>query len=190
MLRTCVAAAAVDGSVCVFLEPIARYHQHDLAAPGDGLGCTTYDPPESWAERHVPVGRAQIWGAGNDLTMITFGNGLPISLSVADRLGADGIAARVLDLRWLAPLPVEDLLDAADATGRVLVVDETRRTGGVAEGVIAALVDAGFRGPIARVAGEDSFIPLGAAALHVLLSPEKVEAAARAVVGWRRDRGT
>ena len=95
----------------------------------------------------------------------------------------------MLDLRWLAPLPLEDLLDAADATGRVLVVDETRRTGGVAEGVIAALVDAGFRGPMARVAAEDSFVPLGAAALHVLLSPDRVEAAAREVVGWRRNRG-
>ena len=48
------------------------------------------------------------------------------------------------DLRWLAPLPVDDLLDAASGTGRVLVVDETRHSGGVGEGVITALVEAGF----------------------------------------------
>ena len=55
------------------------------------------------------------------------------------------------------------------ASGRVLVVDETRRTGGVGEGVLAALVEGGFRGPMTRVAALDSFVPLGAAAKLVLV---------------------
>ena len=58
-----------------------------------------------------------------------------MSLRAARRLASEGVGARVLDLRWLAPLPVDDLLREAAATGRVLVVDETRRTGGVSEGV-------------------------------------------------------
>jgi 2-oxoisovalerate dehydrogenase E1 component len=189
MLRTCVAAAEVDGSVCVFLEPIARYHERDHLAPGDGGWTAPYDRPETWADGHVPVGRARTWGEGRDLVIVTFGNGVPMSRSVAARLAVDGIGARVLDLRWLAPLPIEDLLEAAEATGRVLVVDETRRTGGVAEGVLAALVDAGFPGPTARVAAEDSFVPLGPAALHVLVSADSVEVAARDMVGQRRGRG-
>jgi 2-oxoisovalerate dehydrogenase E1 component len=81
-------------------------------------------------------------------------------------------------LRWLAPLPVGDVLREAEATGRVLIVDETRRTGGVSEGVVAALVDARFRGLIARVASEDSFIPLGQAASAVLLDEAAIEKAA------------
>ena len=188
MLRTCVAAAEVDGSVCVFLEPIARYHERDQA-PGDDAWCAPYADPAKWRDAHVPVGRGRTYGDGTDLTLVTFGNGVPISLTVAARLAADGIDARVLDLRWLAPLPLDDLLQAADATGRVLVVDETRRTGGVAEGVIATLLDAGFHGPVARVAAEDSFVPLGPAALHVLVSPDRVEAAAHELVRWRRKRG-
>jgi 2-oxoisovalerate dehydrogenase E1 component len=48
----------------------------------------------------------------------------------------------------------------------------------VSEGVVTALIDAGFTGPIRRVASEDSFIPLGDAALTVLLSEDTVEAAA------------
>jgi 2-oxoisovalerate dehydrogenase E1 component len=60
----------------------------------------------------------------------------------------------------------------------VLVVDETRRSGGVSESVVAALVDAHFGGRIARVTSEDSFIPLGDAALRVLLSEATIEAAA------------
>jgi 2-oxoisovalerate dehydrogenase E1 component len=63
------------------------------------------------------------------------------------------------------------------------VVDETRRTGGVGEGVVTGLVEAGFGGPIRRVASEDSFIPLGPAAGHVLLSEEQIEKAALELAG-------
>jgi 2-oxoisovalerate dehydrogenase E1 component len=101
-----------------------------------------------------------------------------MSLRVARRLKERGVHARVLDLRWLAPLPLDDLLREATATGRVLVADETRRTGGVSEGVLAALVDAGYGGKLARVASKDSFIPLGDSASLVLLSEAEIEAAA------------
>jgi 2-oxoisovalerate dehydrogenase E1 component len=110
--------------------------------------------------------------------MITFGNGLRMSLRVARRLAARGIGVRVVDLRWLAPLPVGDVLREAEATGRVLVVDETRRTGGVSEGVITALVDAGYQGKVIRVTSEDSFVPLGPAANAVLLDEPTIEKAA------------
>jgi 2-oxoisovalerate dehydrogenase E1 component len=130
----------------------------------------------------VPAGRARTHGEGTDLTIVTFGNGLWLSLRAADRLAAEGIGARVLDLRWLAPLPADDILREATATGRVLIADETRRTGGVSEAVLAALADGGFRGQAARVTSEDSFVPLGEAAATVLLSQQAIEAAARTLV--------
>jgi len=178
MLRTCLAAADIDGSVCVFLEPIALYHTRDLYEPGDGGWLSPYTAPHRWADAHVPIGRGRTYGDGSDLTLVTFGNGVPMSLRVARRLAETGIGARVLDLRWLAPLPVDDLLREADATGRVLVVDETRRSGGVSEAVITALADAGYRGRVARVTSMDSFIPLGDAAAHVLVSEAGIEKAA------------
>jgi 2-oxoisovalerate dehydrogenase E1 component len=101
-----------------------------------------------------------------------------MSLRVARRLLERGIDARVVDLRWLAPLPIDDVLREATATGRTLVVDETRQTGGVGEGVVAALVARGYSGRLARVASKDSFIPLGDAARLVLLSEDEIEAAA------------
>ncbi len=174
MLRTCLAAAAVDGSVCVFLEPIALYHVRDLHEDGDDGWLAPYPRPEA----HVPLGQARRYGDGADLTVVTFGNGLRMSLRVARRLAGRGIGVRVVDLRWLAPLPAGDVLREAEATGRVLVVDETRRTGGVSEGVVTALVDARFQGLIARVASEDSFIPLGQAASAVLLDEAAIEKAA------------
>ena len=186
MLRTCVSAARVDGRVCVFLEPIALYHTRDLYEPDDGLWSAPYAGPDAWAATHVPIGSARTHGGGADVTVVTFGNGVPMSLRVAERLRQSGIGVRVVDLRWLAPLPVDDVLREAAATGALLVADETRRSGGVSEGVVTALVDAGFGGTIARVTSRDSFVPLGAAALTVLLSEDDIERAVISLVGGSR----
>jgi 2-oxoisovalerate dehydrogenase E1 component len=184
MLRTCVAAAAVDGSVCVFLEPIALYHTRDLYDAGDNQWLGEYDAPADWAARHVPIGRGRVYSASDadDVTIITFGNGVRMSLRVAARLAADGVDVRVLDLRWLAPLPVADIIREASATGRVLIVDETRRSGGISEGVLAVLVDAGYVGSARRVAAVDSFIPLGPAAEHVLVSEDQITDGVRSLL--------
>ncbi len=166
----------------MLLEPIALYHTRDLHQAGDGGWLARYDPPGLWPAGYVPPGRARGYGHGRDLTIITFGNGLRMSLRVAARLATAGVGCRVLDLRWIAPLPAEDILREASATGRVLVADETRRTGGVSEAVITTLVDAGFTGRITRVNSEDSFIPLGEAAQAVLLSETSIESAARSLL--------
>jgi 2-oxoisovalerate dehydrogenase E1 component len=183
MLRTCLAAARTDGEVCIFLEPIALYHTRDLFEEGDNGWLAPYQPPSRWAETHVPIGKARTYGDGRELTIVTFGNGLRMSLRVAVRLTAEGYGCRVLDLRWLNPLPVADLLQAAELTGRVLIADETRRSGGVSESVAMALIDGGFTGRIARVTSCDSFVPLGAAADLVLLSEAEIEEAARKLLG-------
>jgi 2-oxoisovalerate dehydrogenase E1 component len=170
MLRSCIAAAAADGQVSVFLEPIALYHERDLLTPGDRGWLGPYS-----VTGHIPIGSAQTHTAGSDATVLTFGNGLRMSLRVAALLADEGLRLRVVDLRWLMPLPVDDILREADATGRVLVVDETRHSGGVGEGIVTALVERGFAGPIARVASRDSYVPLGDAANTVLLSEDDIE---------------
>ncbi|MGW5188834.1 thiamine pyrophosphate-dependent enzyme [Kribbella sp. NPDC004138] len=169
MLHACAAAARSSGSVSVYLEPIALYHRRDLYADGDEQWLAPY------GGEPVEIGRGRTYGDGTWLTIVTFGNGVPMSLRVAARV--PGI--RVLDLRWLAPLPVEDLLREANITGRVLVADETRRSGGVSEGVLATLIDHGYAGRLARVTSYDSYVPLGAAAHEVLLSEQTIEDAAR-----------
>lgn len=184
MLRTCMASALVDGSVCVFVEPAALYATRDLYQQGDGLLLADYAPPDEWAAQHVAIGKAMVYatGDGGDLTIMTFGNGLRLALRAARTLEQDGIRVRVVDLRWLAPLPVIDIITEATATGRVLVVDETRRSGGISEGVLAVLVDAGFVGAAKRIAAMDSFVPLGSPAEQVLVGEEQVLAGARALV--------
>ncbi len=173
MLRTLAASAQLDGTVGVFVEPIARYHTADMLVAGDRGWLAAPNP-----KIHVPIGSARTYGEGKDLTILTFGNGLYMSLRVAAKLRKRGKKVRVVDLRWISPLPIDDILFEAKATGKVLVVDETRSSGGVAEGVLATLIDHGFSGRMARVASKDSFIPLGDAAKLVLLSEGEIEAAA------------
>jgi len=182
MLRTCVAAAVTDGTVSVFLEPIALYHTRDLHDPGDERWTAAYERPERWGRIHVPIGSPAIAREGDDVLVVTWGNGLFLSLRVAERLAADGVGCRVLDLRWLAPLPIEEVARHARAVGRVVVVDETRQSGGVGEAIVAGLVAEGVTAPIRRVAAADSFIPLGDAARLVLVSEDDIAAAIRSVL--------
>lgn len=182
LLRGCLALAREEGRVVVLLEPIARYHTRDLVE-GDGEWLAPLDPTGT-----VGLGDVAVHGEGTDLLLVTFGNGVHLSRTAALALAAEGIGTTVLDLVWLAPLPVEALVGAAGAARAVLVVDETRASGGVGEGVVTALVDAGVDVPVARVASADSFVPLGPAAATVLLQVDEVVEAGRRIA-QRAGRG-
>jgi 2-oxoisovalerate dehydrogenase E1 component len=180
MLRTCMAAARVNGRVSAFLEPIALYMTKDLHETGDSLWRVPYEETSD----HIAIGEGKTWREGDELTLVSWANGLWMSLRVAERLKNEyGISAKVFDLRWLNPLPEAQLVEAARSTGKVLVVDETRATGGVSEGVFAALIDGGFEGRMKRVAAWDSFIPLGEAANRVLVQETDIEKAVLELLG-------
>ncbi len=86
-----------------------------------------------------------------------------------------------MDLRWLSPLDHGLIRREAERCDRVLIVDEGRRSGGVGEALMAAVIE-GTAGSVrvSRVTGEDCFIPLGDAANAVLLGEDDiVEAALR-----------
>lgn len=176
LLRECAELAELEGRVCVVVEPIALYHSRDLHEPGDGAWTAEY------AAGGTPRG-PRAHGDGEDLLVVTFGNGVPMSLRACRSLEANGVRATVLDLRWLAPLPVDELSAYASGFSRVLVVDETRRSGGVGEGIVSALVERGYDGRIARVASADSYVPLGPASRTVLVTEEEIVEAARSMFG-------
>ena len=86
MLRTCLALAQVDGRVVAFLEPIALYMTKDLHEPNDGAWQFAYPPPE----RAIALGEGHVYDAdAEDLTIITFGNGVYFSLRAARMLRED-----------------------------------------------------------------------------------------------------
>jgi 2-oxoisovalerate dehydrogenase E1 component len=171
MLRTASALARVDGRVVAFLEPIALYMTKDVLEPKDGAWLCPYPAPD----QAVPLGEGRVYHEdATDLAILTFGNGVHMSLRAAAELRRSAaIEARVIDLRWLNPLNVEMIARHTAACGRALVVDEGRRTGGISEAIVTAIVEhAGCEVAIRRVVGEDTYIPLGPAANLVLPSHE------------------
>jgi 2-oxoisovalerate dehydrogenase E1 component len=180
MLRTLLAAAKIDGSVAVFVEPIALYHTRDLE-PGDGAWSFPL-PPQGEA---IDVGEVGVYGEGSDLAIVTYGNGVPMSLRVQRRLEARGLHVRVIDLRWIAPLPAAALREHALACRATLVVDECRRSGNVSEAIATCLLeDAATRHlPFARATSADSFVPLADAANLVLVQEDEIMASALRLLG-------
>lgn len=176
MLRTLAALAQVDGRVCALLEPIALYMTKDLHEPGDGGWLTEYPAPNEAME----LGEGRVYGAGDDLVIFTFGNGVPMSLRAAKQIeGKHGWKTRVVDLRWLVPLNETFIREQAKSARRILIVDEGRKSAGVGEGVVTAIVEGGFGArPFQRVVGADTFTPLAGAAFLVIPSDEDIVAAA------------
>jgi len=184
MLRSCAALAKVDGRVVAWLEPIALYMTKDLYEDRDGLWLTEYPAPD----RAIALGEGRAYHEdAEDLLVVTYGNGVPMSLRAAKRIeGETGKRCRVLDLRWLKPLNRAWVAEHARTIGKVLVVDEGRTTGGIAEEIIACLVEdvpALKAAEIARVAGADCYVPLANAANLVLPQEDEVLAAMRRLLG-------
>lgn len=178
MLRTLAALCRVDGRVCAFLEPIALYMTKDLHQAGDGLWQFPYPPPN----QAVDLGEPRIYHPdASELLIISYANGVPMALRAALALQSGGVEqVRVMDLRWLLPLNERAIVDQAQQAKRILIVDEGRKSAGVGEGIITALVEGGQGGkPIARVVGADTYTPLAGAANFVLPSDESVLEAAR-----------
>jgi 2-oxoisovalerate dehydrogenase E1 component len=176
MLRTLMALAKVDGRVSIFLEPIALYMTKDLYEPGDGLWLTQFPAPGE----AMALGEGRVYGEGDDLVIISYGNGVPMSLRAARRIERQhGWKVRVVDLRWLVPLNDAYIVAQARNAKRVIVVDEGRRSAGVGEGVITALVEGGLgTTPVERVVGTDTYTPLAGAAFLVIPGDDDIVAAA------------
>lgn len=178
MLRECVRLAREEQRLVVFIEPIALYPMRDLHDAGDGQWMYRYPDP---AER-IAHGEVGVHGAGKDLAIVTFGNGVYLSTQAQKRLAEEGIAARIVDVRWLTPLPEAAIAEAVEDCAAVLVVDETRRSGGLAEALMAVLTER-TKLPHARLAAEDSFIPTGPAYAATMPSADSIVAAARNLLG-------
>ncbi len=174
MLRECARLAREEQRMVVFLEPIALYPMRDLHCDKDAGWMHRYPAPD----QRIALGEVGIAGTGRDLAIVTFGNGTYLAHQALPALTAAGLQARIIDLRWLAPLPVEALLAATKGCKQVLIVDETRRSGGVAEALIA-LFHEQSPAKTARLCATDSFIATGPAYAATLPSTDAIIAAAQ-----------
>jgi len=172
MLRECVRLAREEQRVVVFVEPIALYPVRDLHDEKDSGWMHTYPTPD----QSIALGEVGVTGNG-PLAIITYGNGHYLSHQATKILEQQGIETRIIDIRWIAPLPTDGILSAINGAQKILIVDECRGTGGQSEALLSMLTERSDL-PAARLAAEDSFIATGPAYATTLPSRDSIVAAA------------
>jgi 2-oxoisovalerate dehydrogenase E1 component beta subunit len=106
----------------------------------------------------VPLGKAAVRREGRDLTVLTYGSMVSLSLEAAELMSKRGVEAEVLDLRTLSPLDKEAILTSVRKTSKCLIVHEDKRTMGLGAELSAIVGEEAFDdldGPIVRITGPD-----------------------------------
>ena len=172
MLRTSIREAYQNGRVVVFIEPIALYMIRDLHKNKDSEWSFKYPS----IKEEIPLGEFAQYGKGEALIIISYGNGLYLSLKAKKQIEEkikDKI--KVIDLRWLSEINVHKLLNSFGNCKKILIVDECRRDGCHAEGLMSELLSETKKTLNIRIhAAENSFIPIGKASTVTLPSKESI----------------
>jgi pyruvate dehydrogenase E1 component beta subunit len=161
-------AAIRDPNPVVFLENEILYGQ---SFPVPKLG-----------DFVLPIGKARIARSGNDVTIVSFSQGMSYALKAAEELANGGIDAEVIDLRTLRPMDTDTIIASVQKTGRIVTVEEGWPQGGIGAEIAARVMAGAFDyldAPVTRVTGKDVPMPY-AANLEKLALPtvtEVVEAA-------------
>ena len=172
MLRTSVREAYEHGRIVVFIEPIALYMLKDLHVAKDSKWSFKYPNPKE----EIPLGEFGEYGEGKKLIIISYGNGLYLSLQAKKEIEEKiNNKIKVIDLRWLSEINVYKLLDSFGNCRKILIVDECRRNGCHAEGLMCELLSETKKPLNIRIhAAENSFIPIGKASTVTLPSKESI----------------
>ncbi|WP_205961629.1 alpha-ketoacid dehydrogenase subunit alpha/beta [Pararhodobacter oceanensis] len=165
MLR---AAIACDDPT-IIIESRAFYQRKEIADLTDDV---------------QPIGGLRSRRAGKDIALVSWSTGMPVITEAAEILAAEGIDAAVIDLRWLSPLPEDELIAQIKASGNAaLVVHEANLTGGVGGELLCRLRDAGIEN-VARLATPDMRMPASPVLQReVLPNAQDVAAKVRAQLG-------
>ncbi len=178
MLREAVRLAREEQRIVAFIEPIALYMTRDLHEAGDGGWLTNYPQPGSGET--IRLGEVGTYGDGTDLAIVTYANGYYLSRKAEKILKEQhGLNIRIIDMRWLSPMPSEAIIEAIGSVEKVMVVDECRRTGSQSEALITMLSEHGIKAT-SRVTAEDCFIATGPAYAATLPSVDGIVEAALA----------
>jgi 2-oxoisovalerate dehydrogenase E1 component len=175
--RALMASAVADPDPVLYYEHIALYRDPRIKQRLD----TTPPAP-------VPIGKAALRRAGDALAIVSYGAYVHAALRVAERLQAADIQVSVLDLRSLAPLDRGAVLALARRTGKVLIVHEDSRTGGIGESLAAIIQEEAFDwldAPVRVIGALDTPVPYAPPLEEAFLpSEDEIERAARALVGY------
>lgn len=136
----------------------------------------------------VPLGKARTVREGKDLTIVTYGAMVHKSVEAAETLSDEGVSVEVIDLRTLLPMDEEAIIDSVKRTGKLLVVHEDTRTGGIAGEIAMRVSEQAFEwldGPMLRVTAIDAPVPYsGSLEDYFLPQTDDVLKAARYLAGY------
>lgn len=166
-----MAAALESPDPIVFMEPKVLYRSGREDVPVDHFT--------------VPLGKARVRREGSDITIVSYGAMVPLSLQAAEAVDAEGISAEVIDLRTIYPWDVDAVTASVERTGRLLLVQEPQRSGGVAAEIAATVAQrSGYslEAPIRRLAATDAPWPQFNIEKHALLTDVQIMAAIRETV--------
>ena len=175
--RALLASAVADPDPVLYYEHIALYRDPRVRQ------ALSDEPPTP-----LPIGKAALRRAGNDLAIISYGAYVHIGMRVAATLAKDGIESSVLDLRSLAPLDRDAVLAVARHCNRVLIILEDTRTGSIGESLAAIIQEEAFEyldAPIRIIGALDTPVPYSPPLEEEFLASEmQIERAARLLVGY------
>ncbi|HVS31075.1 MAG TPA: thiamine pyrophosphate-dependent enzyme [Thermoanaerobaculia bacterium] len=175
--RALMAAAVADPDPVLFYEHIGLYRDPKIKQKLDE------EAPEP-----LPIGKAALRRTGDDLAIISYGAYVHVAMRVAERLSGEGIEAAVLDLRSVAPLDREAILQVARHCGRVMIIHEDTRTGSIGESIAAIIGEEAFDhldAPVRIIGSLDTPVPYSPPLEKVFLpSEDEIEKAARLLVGY------
>jgi len=127
-------------------------------------------------EYMIPIGKGIIRREGKDLTLVSYGNMAKLSLEVAEELAKEeNIDVEVYDPRSLRPFDYEQLLKSIEKTGKLIIVEEDTKIGGVGAEITATVAEEGLfllEAPIKRIAGKETPAPAGKRG-HSFVVPNK-----------------
>lgn len=165
-------AAIRDPDPVLFLEPMKLYRS-----------ITEEVPDESY---EIPLGKANVVREGEDLTIITWGAPVHLAKRVAEQWAdKDNLSIEVIDLRTIVPMDIESIMNSVEKTGRVIIVHEAVKSGGVGA-EISALINEhalySLEAPIIRITGFDTPYPVASVENEWLPNEERLNNAIKQVM--------
>ncbi len=138
-------------------------------------------------EYTIPLGKADIKLEGNEVTVVAYSRMALLALEAAKELEKEGIGIEVIDPRSLNPLDIDTILSSVKKTGKIVIVSEACKTGGVAGEIATQVMEGGFDyldAPVVRLAAADVPIPMSPVLEEAAVpSVEKIVEAVKGLLG-------
>ncbi|WP_017187095.1 alpha-ketoacid dehydrogenase subunit beta [Alkalibacillus haloalkaliphilus] len=141
-----------DNDPVIFLEHMKLYRSFREEVPEE--------------EYSIDLGKANVKREGSDITFVAYGAMVHAALKAADELKEEGIEAEVIDLRTVAPVDIDTIIESVEKTNRAVVIQEAQKQAGIAASIVSEIQERAIlhlEAPVLRVAAPDTVYPFSEA---------------------------